>query len=201
MSWIKHVPVEEAEGTLAVLYGRIAGPSGRPDNILTIHGLRPHTLAGHMALYKAVLHHGANTLSSLLLETLAVWVSLLNGCDYCVQHHLAGLNRVVGDEEQTTGMLAALQSKNLASAFDSKTIAALRYAEKLTRAPASMAQVDVERLRVQGFDDGEILELNQVTSYFAYANRTVLGLGVELGDEALGLSPETSEDPDDWRHQ
>ena len=32
-------------------------------------------------------------------------------------------------------------------------------------------------------DNGEILEVNQVAGYFAYANRTVLGLGVTLKDE------------------
>lgn len=33
------------------------------------------------------------------------------------------------------------------------------------------------------------LEINQVVAYFAYANRTVLGLGVNTEGEILGLSP------------
>ena len=55
-------------------------------------------------------------------------------------------------------------------------------------------------LRDAGCSDGEILEINQVTAYFAYANRTVLGLGVSREDEELGLSP-SSDKPDDWGHQ
>ncbi len=55
-------------------------------------------------------------------------------------------------------------------------------------------------LRQAGLGDGEILEINQVVSYFAYANRTVLGLGVSTRGDALGLSPGDSERPDDWRH-
>ena len=48
--------------------------------------------------------------------------------------------------------------------------------------------------------DGEILEINQVCSYFAYANRTVLGLGVITKGDILGLSPNESDDPDNWSH-
>jgi uncharacterized protein YciW len=33
-------------------------------------------------------------------------------------------------------------------------------------------------MRAAGLTDGEILEVNQVAAYFAYANRTVSGLGV-----------------------
>ena len=55
-------------------------------------------------------------------------------------------------------------------------------------------------MRAQGFGDGEILEINQVTSYFAYANRTVSGLGVNIDGEVLGLSPEESADEADCAH-
>jgi len=41
----------------------------------------------------------------------------------------------------------------------------------------------IETLRAAGASDGEILEVNQVTGYFAYANRVVLGLGVTLDGE------------------
>ena len=47
---------------------------------------------------------------------------------------------------------------------------------------------------------GEILEINQVCAYFAYANRTVLGLGVSTDGDIIGLSPNNSEDPEDWSH-
>lgn len=56
----------------------------------------------------------------------------------------------------------------------------LEYADKLTRAPWTMREADVIALRDVGLSDGEILDLNQVTGYFAYANRLADGLGVEL---------------------
>ena len=45
-----------------------------------------------------------------------------------------------------------------------------------------------------------VLELNQVVAYFAYANRTVQGLGGRTDGEALGLSPAISADLRDWAH-
>ena len=56
-------------------------------------------------------------------------------------------------------------------------------------------------MREAGFDDGQILEVNQVVAYFAYANRTVLGLGVDTKGDILGLSPSNSGNPDDWSHK
>ena len=60
--------------------------------------------------------------------------------------------------------------------------AMLDYAVKLTREPASMVEADVEALRLQGFSDSAILDINLVTSYFAFVNRLADGLGVELED-------------------
>jgi len=64
-----------------------------------------------------------------------------------------------------------------------------------------MSEEDVGALRLAGWSDGEILEINQVASYFNYANRTVLGLGISLEGDVLGLSPGDSDDPENWSHR
>lgn len=56
----------------------------------------------------------------------------------------------------------------------------LQYAEKLTLTPAQMAEEDVQALRAAGFDDRDILDINQIVGYFAYVNRLADGLGVPL---------------------
>ena len=200
MSWIEAIGPDKAQGRLKALYERIAGPGGQVDNILRAHALRPHTLEGHMALYKAVLHHYGNRLDKAYLETLGVWVSLLNGCAYCVEHHFAGLKRLLGDDARAQDIREAFEAGEPERVFAGREREGLRYARALTETPADISQTDVEALRKAGFDDGEILEINQVASYFAYANRTVLGLGVSPEGEALGLSPGDSSKPDDWGH-
>ena len=64
--------------------------------------------------------------------------------------------------------------------------AMLDYAAKLTREPWAMQRSDVEALTAAGFSDAAILDINQVTAYYAFVNRLADGLGVELeeGKEA-----------------
>ena len=56
----------------------------------------------------------------------------------------------------------------------------LTYAEKLTLRPWEMEEADVVVLRDAGFSDAAILDINQVTAYYAYVNRLADGLGVPL---------------------
>ena len=67
-----------------------------------------------------------------------------------------------------------------AGLISSRLSALLSYAAKLTVRPADICPADVEALRSGGVTDLEILDLVQVTGYFAYANRIVAGLGVQL---------------------
>ena len=200
MSWIKTVAYADAGGRLRKLYDRVKGPDDNVDNIMMAHSLRPHSMEGHMALYKYVLHHSSNTVPKWFLEVIGVWVSLLNACAYCAEHHFAGLVRLEPPVD-TDALYAALAARDLAATgLGEKYVAALEYAETLTVRPAEMVEGDVAALRQAGFDDGEILEINQVTAYFSYANRTVLGLGVSTDGDVLGLSPGNSADADDWSH-
>lgn len=58
--------------------------------------------------------------------------------------------------------------------------AMLDYAARLTLTPAAIAREDVQALRDAGFDDRAILDIAQITAYFAFVNRTADGLGVAL---------------------
>ena len=56
----------------------------------------------------------------------------------------------------------------------------LEYVEKLAQQPWDMEEEDVIKLREVGFSDAAILDINQVTGYYAFVNRLADGLGVEL---------------------
>ncbi len=200
MTWITTVAYEKASGRLKKLYDRIKGPNNNVDNIMLAHGLRPHTLEGHMALYKHVLHHSSNMLEKSYLETIGVYVSMLNDCTYCVEHHFAGLARLLDDEARATEIRQALEDDEPSRCFAGKELAGLIYAAQLTVDPAALTADNIEELRHCGFDDGEILEINQVSAYFAYANRTALGLGIDTEGDVIGLSPGDSDDSENWSH-
>ncbi len=110
MSWIKHIPYEEAEGRLLKLYDRVRGPENNIDNIMLSHSLRPHTMEGHMAMYKNVLHHSSNTIPKWFLEALGVFTSMKNNCAYCVEHHFSGMARLLENDQLSAAMRSALET-------------------------------------------------------------------------------------------
>lgn len=201
MTFINVVSPQQASGRLEKIYKRIQAPDGQVDNVLQVHSLRPHTLEGHMAIYKAVLHHSGNLLPEWYLEAVGVIVSSLNGCTYCAGHHSVGLRRLLkAESKDVDAYLTALSEAVPGEPFTSREQLGLAYARKLTHVPGEIEEADIDALRMAGFDDGEILELNQVAAYFSYANRTVSGLGVNTGGEVLGQSPATGEDGSGWTH-
>ena len=222
MTWIKTIGYDEADRQLRSLYDRIKSASGHVDNIMVAHSLRPHTMTGHMTLYKYVLHHPANVTPKWFLECLGVYASMLNRCTYCVEHHAAGMTRLLNDSRRAKAILAAVAaltvralegndevedgdanraSPGAMAELDERELLALDYGRQLIQAPWRISAAHLTRLRQVGWSDGEILEINQVVSYFAYANRMVLGLGVTIDDEELGTSPGDPDDPENWAHR
>ena len=201
MSWIDTISYEKATGKLKKLYDRVKGPHNNVDNIMLAHSLRPHTMTGHMALYKNVLHNNNNTIPKWFLETIGVYVSQLNNCDYCVKHHSSGLKKLLKNNQKLNEILLNFQSHLFCKIFEDKYEKALNYSKLLTLEPASVSKKDIDILIGVGFTEGEIVEINQVTAYFNYANRTVLGLGVNTEGDILGLSPNNSSDENNWNHQ
>lgn len=201
MSWIHIIPFDKATGKLKSIYNKIKGPNNQIDNVLGIHSLRPHTLTGHMSLYKNTLHHSNNTFPNWFLELLGTYTSFINKCDYCYEHHFAGMKRFLNDDDKADAIKKHIENNSLASILSEKEMSLVKYAQKLTFAAADLTRDDIDAIRSFGYDDGEILEVNQVVAYFNYANRTVLGLGVNTANEILGLSPSNKDDEASWDHR
>ena len=200
MTWIRTIPYEEAEGKVKDLYERIRGPNNNVDNIMMAHSLRPHSMEGHMALYKNVLHHSRNTLPKWLLEAVGVCVSIINQCEYCIEHHYEGMRKLIMNDQRSQNIRKALEEEKPAKVFKSKELAIINYAVKITINPHDISPEDIEKLRINNVEDGEILEINQVAAYFAYANRMVLGLGINKSGDIIGLSPNDGDDENNWSH-
>jgi uncharacterized peroxidase-related enzyme len=201
MSWIQVIGFDEAKGKLKQIYNKIKGPNNQIDNVLSIHSLRPHTLVGHMSLYKNTLHHSNNTFPNWFLELLGTYTSYINNCDYCYKHHFTGMKRFLNDDKKAEALKKHIESDSLGNLLSEKEFALVDYAKRLTFTADKIKKEDIENLKSLGYSDGEILEVNQVVSYFNYANRTVLGLGVNTNNEILGLSPKNKDDENAWNHK
>ena len=193
-AWIRMIALEEASGKLKEMYELALTPSGTVDNVMRAHSLRPHSMQGHLALYRNVLHNPDNTLPFWFLEVVASYVSMSNKCDYSLTHHWANARRLINDKPRSQVVWDALSSARPELAFDGKELAFLNYARKLTVDVANMQRSDYDALRAAGCDDGEILEVNQVCAYFNYSNRLLNGLGVTTEGDVVGYYKEPDAD-------
>jgi len=91
-------------------------------------------------------------------------------------HHGEGLLVLTKNED----LVKRLQAGDRTVLTDPADTAMLDYVEKLTREPAAVTQADVAALAGHGFADADILDIAQVTAYYAFVNRIAEGLGVEL---------------------
>jgi len=189
-AWIRMIALEEASGKLKEMYELAKTPAGTVDNVMRAHSLRPHSMQGHLALYRNVLHNPDNTLPFWFLEVVASYVSMSNKCDYSLTHHWANARRLINDKPRSQVVWDALSAARPELAFDGKELAFLNYARKLTVDVANMQRSDYEALRAAGCDDGEILEVNQVCAYFNYSNRLLNGLGVTTEGDVVGYYQE-----------
>ncbi len=185
-AWIRMLGNAEAGPELDSALQRVRSPAGTVDNVMRVHSLRPSTMTGHHALYMSVLHDDANVLPGWFLETVASYVSVLNRCPYSLTNHWANARHLMADDGKAERVRAALDADAPERAFEGRELAMLRYARKLTLAPGTMAESDVQAMRDEGVDDGEILEVNQVCGYFNYVNRCLNGLGVTLKGDVIG---------------
>ncbi len=112
-------------------------------------------------------------LSNADRELLAVVVSSVNRCNYCVVSHAAAL-RTYTEDERTSDLVAVNWRQ---AALPEREAAMADYAEKLTLRPAEVVEADLEPLRAVGLDDHQIVDLVQVVGMFNLTNRVSTALG------------------------
>jgi uncharacterized peroxidase-related enzyme len=139
-----------------------------------------HDPAGYLPFTQlmAAIMDGESTLTSSQREQIALHVSALNDCHYCVGSHRAVLASL-GEAEQTITDAEAGRSS------DAKTRAGLEFAAKLTRQPGTVAQSDIDQLRSVGWSDQAVEDIIKVVSLFSFLNRLVDGLGIKGSAEVF----------------
>ncbi|MBK8172877.1 MAG: peroxidase-related enzyme [Sandaracinaceae bacterium] len=175
MSWIKTIPPEQAEGELLELYNAIGAARGGIAEVHRVQSLNPRALRAHLELYKSVVF-ARSTLSRVARERIAVVVSEVNRCAYCVAHHGEALRQLRDDAAVVEGLGKGEIPKHLPVADH----ALLRWAQRAAREPKDCGEAKVSELRALGYDDRAILDAALTVAYFSFVNRLVLLLGVEV---------------------
>lgn len=79
-------------------------------------------------------------------------------------------------------LLAAVEADWRSAGLSAPRRAMLDYVVKLTHRPGDMEAADIDGLRAVGFSDRDVLDIVEVTAYYAYVNRIADGLGVPTED-------------------
>jgi uncharacterized peroxidase-related enzyme len=107
-------------------------------------------------------------------ELIAVVVSSTNGCGLCEIHHTLALGDALGD---------AIKAKRVAldhhlAPLTPREHALVEFAHKVTTAPKSVGNADIEGLRAVGLEDADIVEALETSAWFSHTNRIFISLGV-----------------------
>src|ERR1700723_2002202 len=163
MARINLIQPEGASAEVKEIYEKAL--RGKPGNAQKALAHRPEMLKNFLPFYASV----GRSLDRKLYELFYLRVSLINGCHYCTQHHVASSKRVGLTAEDW----AALRTGDY-SRYGEKERAALGYADKLTRAPHDITDSDFAALKKE-FTDPEILEVHLLTGLANLTHRVKIG--------------------------
>ena len=175
MARISLVEPESAAPEVKEIYEKAL--RGKPGNAQKALAHRPEMLKNFLPFYASV----GRSLDRKLYELIYIRVSLINGCHYCTQHHLASSKRVGLTADDWSALNAGDYSR-----YNAKERAALTYVEKLTRTPHDISDSDFVPLKKE-FSDAEIVDLHLLTGLANLTNRFTdpVGLAVEFPEEKM----------------
>ena len=154
-------------------------------------GLLPNVLAAYAhdidklnaftAMYNDLML-APSGLSKLEREMIAVVVSAINRCWYCLVSHGAAVRQLSGDPV----LGEALVMNYRYAPVDDRTRAMLDFAVKLTQASGEIEDPDREALRAHGFTDRDIWDIASVAAFFNMSNRLASATGMQPNPEYHG---------------
>ena len=172
LTWLRVPDEEELPSEVLELWAPSLEKLGFVPNVLRLYALRPSHLLAWNAHHDELMK-GDSSLSKAEREMIAVVVSVENECRYCIAAHSAVLRKLTKD----AALADQVAADHHAAMISDRMKAALDYAVKLTREPATMTGEDVQRLRDTGWTDEDVMDIAEVAAMFNFSNRLASGLG------------------------
>ncbi len=143
---------------------------GMVPNVLQAYAFDVEKLNTFTAMYNDLML-GESNLSKLEREMIAVVVSSINKCFYCLVAHGAAVRQLSGNPE--LGEMMVMNYK--VAPLDARQRAMLDFAAQLTKSSADVEEADREALRAVGFTDRDIWDIASVAGFFNMTNRVASG--------------------------
>jgi uncharacterized peroxidase-related enzyme len=135
-------------------------------NVLQAYAFDIDKLNTFTALYNDLML-GDSNLSKLEREMIAVVVSSVNRCFYCLASHGAAVRALSGDPILGEQLVMNYRVADL----EPRQRMMLDFAVKLTEAPDIVEEDDREALRAIGFSDRDIWDIANVAGFYNMTNR------------------------------
>lgn len=139
---------------------------GMIPNVLQAYAFDIDKLNAFAGLYNDIML-AASGLSKLEREMIAVTVSSINKCYYCLTAHGAAVRQLSGDPK--LGEMLVMNWR--AAGLDARQKAMLQFAETLTIASASIEEHHRDALRQVGFSERDIWDIAATASLYNMTNR------------------------------
>lgn len=151
---------------------------GMIPNVLLAYAFDEAKLSAFSTMYNELML-GDSGLSKLEREMIAVAVSSVNHCYYCLAAHGAAVRQLSGDPALGEQMVMNYRAADL----DEKQIAMLDFAVKLTEQPDKIVEADRQALRDAGFGDRDIWDISATASFFNMSNRMAAATDMRPNDD------------------
>jgi uncharacterized peroxidase-related enzyme len=182
LSWLRVPADEDAPPGVKALNDKAIEKLGFVPNVLRVYALRPQHLELWNAFYDDLMR-GDSTLTRPQREMIAVVVSTVNRCHYCIVSHSAYLRKLTGDPV----LVEQLRTNYKYADLGPRERAMLDFAVKLTEESSACTEADVAALREAGWADEDIMDIAEVAAMFNFTNRLASGLGWVPNDEFVTL--------------
>ncbi|MCB1508648.1 MAG: peroxidase-related enzyme [Hyphomicrobiaceae bacterium] len=160
-------PLPEA---IAVTFDKCTSKLGMIPNVLKAYAFDEAKFSAFSLMYNDLML-APSGLTKLEREMIAVVVSAVNSCVYCLTAHGAAVRQLSGDPV----LGETLVHNYRAAKVTAKQRAMLDFAHKLTARPAEIEEADRAALRAAGFSERDLFDIVAVTGFFNMSNRVAAG--------------------------
>jgi uncharacterized peroxidase-related enzyme len=161
------VPEAPTEPDLKKYFDKCMEKIGFVPNVIKGYAARPPRWRAFVAMYHALMDKDASKLSPLEREMIAVVVSAVNRCYYCLVAHGQAVRKLSGDPELGEMLVMNYRVAHLSQ----RQRAMLDFAWKLTETPWLVEEPDRAALRVVGFGEEEIWDIGETAAFYNFSNR------------------------------
>jgi uncharacterized peroxidase-related enzyme len=171
-------PAEDLSQETEAYFAKCVDKLGMVPNVLLAYAFDEKKLRAFSDMYNELML-GDSGLSKLEREMIAVAVSAVNRCYYCLTAHGAAVRQLSGNPVLGEQLVMNYRAADLSLRHK----AMLDFAVRLTERPDTIEDKDRQALRETGFTDRDIWDIAATASFYNMSNRMAAAVDMRPNGE------------------